>query len=173
MTSIDDNASRELSSEEGVVASMHVHPPVPGSPLLSLEMLELVEGKGIRQDTRYFNRKSRSSGQPSKRQVTIIAREQIQEHSAELGIPPLDAGVVRSNIEITGVHLERWLGCEVEMGQARVLIHELRTPCPKMDAIHPGLQQNMKNGRQGVLAQVVKSGVVRVGDPIRRLGRSN
>ena len=168
MISSNANARPDLSAHEGVVASMHVHPPVAGTPLLRLEMLELVEGKGIRQDTRYFNRKSRSTGEPSKRQVTIIARELIHQHSMELGIPSLEAGVVRANIETTGISLEKWIGCEVEMGQARLLIHDYRTPCPKMDAIHPGLQENMKNGRQGVLAQVVKSGVVRVGDPIRK-----
>jgi len=35
-----------------------------------------------------------------------------------------------------------------------------------MDAICQGLRDLMENDRQGVLAQVVKSGTIRVGDPI-------
>ena len=40
-----------------------------------------------------------------------------------------------------------------------------------MERIQPGLQERMKNGKQGVLAQVVRSGKVRVGDEIRVLRR--
>jgi MOSC domain-containing protein YiiM len=37
-----------------------------------------------------------------------------------------------------------------------------------MDRIAPGLQALMSQGRQGVLAQVVRSGKIRVGDKIQR-----
>jgi MOSC domain-containing protein YiiM len=36
-----------------------------------------------------------------------------------------------------------------------------------MNALCPGLRERMENNRQGVLAQVVRSGTIRVGDPIR------
>jgi MOSC domain-containing protein YiiM len=52
--------------------------------------------------------------------------------------------------------------------EAILFLYEPRTPCPKMYAIHPGLQESMKNARQGVLGQVVRSGLIRVGDPIRK-----
>jgi hypothetical protein len=158
-----------LSSNEGVVASLHVHPAISGGPLLNLECIELVQDQGIREDSRYFNRKSRSTGQPSKRQVTLIEREQIEEHLDQLGIPPIPAGTVRSNIETAGISLRELLGCQVQLGQAVLLAYEARTPCEKMDQIHPGLCEQMKHGRQGVLAQVLKSGIVRVGDAIRKL----
>lgn len=153
----------------GQIASLHVHPEQSGAPLLTLDALDLVAGKGIREDIRYFNRKSRRTGQPTRRQVTLIEREQIQEHANFFGIHAFSPGVVRSNIETAAIRLQELLGWEVQVGEAVLFFYESRTPCFQMDRIHPGLQEQMKNGRQGVLAQVVRSGKVRVGDAIQKL----
>lgn len=161
--------SKSRGAPNGQVASLHVHPEQSGAPLLTLDALELVARKGIREDIRYFNRKSRSTGQPTRRQVTLIEREQIQEHADFFGIPTISPGVVRSNIETTGIGLQDLLGWEVQVGEAVLFFYEPRTPCFQMERIHPGLQDQMKNGRQGVLAQVIRSGMVRVGDPIQKL----
>jgi MOSC domain-containing protein YiiM len=126
-----------------------------------------VAEKGIQEDRRYFGRTSRSTGQPSRRQVTLIEREQIAEHAAALGLEGIRAGEVRSNIETTEVDLQQLMGREVQVGEAVMRFYEPRTPCAKMDALFPGLRQLMENGRQGVLACVVRPGVVRVGDAIR------
>jgi MOSC domain-containing protein YiiM len=155
----------------GRVASLHVHPERSGDPLITLSEFELVAGKGIREDIRYFNKKSKSTGQPTRRQVSLIEREQIQEHSHHFGIPLIQPGIVRSNIETTLISLQPLVGWEIQVGEAVVFLYEPRTPCHKMERIHPGLQQQMKNGKQGVLAQVVRSGTVRVGDEIRALRR--
>ena len=72
--------------------------------MCSIPELELVAGKGIVQDERYFGRKSRN-GEPSKRQVTLIEREQIAEHCAVLGLSSIPPGMVRSNIETEGLNL--------------------------------------------------------------------
>jgi MOSC domain-containing protein YiiM len=56
----------------------------------------------------------------------------------------------------------------MEVGEAVLLFYEARTPCHKMDRIAPGLQALMSQGRQGVLAQVIRSGKIRVGDKIQR-----
>ncbi len=54
----------------------------------------------------------------------------------------------------------------MEIGEALLLFYAARTPCYKMDRIAPGLQALMSQGRQGVMAQVVRSGIIRVGDKI-------
>ena len=59
------------------------------------------------------------------------------------------------------------VGKQVEIGTALVHFYEPRTPCHKMDAIAPGLCELMKHGRQGVMAEVIRDGVVRVGDAMR------
>jgi MOSC domain-containing protein YiiM len=74
---------------------------------------------------------------------------------------------VRSNIETSGIDLISLIGREIEIGDALLLVYAPRDPCAKMDAICQGLRGLMMNNRQGVLAQVVRSGKIRVGDQIK------
>ena len=150
----------------GRVASLHLHPAESGAPLQSVEAVELVAAKGIVGDTRYFGRVSRSTGNPTRRQVTLIEREQIAEHAAAFSLEGIPPGVVRSNIETQGVNLIALLGRQVQIGDAILLIHTPRDPCEQMDAICPGLRERMLNSRQGVLAEVVRSGSIRCGDAV-------
>jgi MOSC domain-containing protein YiiM len=150
----------------GHVASLHLHPADSGQPLQPVETIEIVEGKGIAGDARYFGRLSRDTGQPSRRQVTLIEREQIVEHAAGLGLLAIAPGAVRSNIETDGINLIALLGREIEIGEAVLRLYAPRDPCAKMDAICQGLRARMMNQRQGVLAEVVRSGRVRVGDRV-------
>ncbi|MGO8931244.1 MAG: MOSC domain-containing protein [Limisphaerales bacterium] len=150
----------------GLVVSLHLHPAESGRPLQSVETVEVVEGKGTAGDARYFGRLSRDTSQPSRRQVTLIEREQIAEHAAGLGLPAIAPGAVRSNIETAGINLIALVGCEIEIGEAVLRLYAPRDPCAKMDAICQGLRARMMNQRQGVLAEVVRSGRVRIGDRI-------
>ena len=151
----------------GRIASLHLHPDEPGAPLQAIEAAEVVAGKGIVGDARYFGRLSRDPGQPSRRQVTLMEREQLGEHASALGLPSISPGAVRSNIETTGISLVALIGRDVEIGSAVLRFYAPREPCAKMDAICHGLRALMMNNRQGVLAEVVQSGTVRVGDAVR------
>lgn len=132
---------------------------------MEAEEFNLVTDKGIREDKRYFGRRNRE-GMPSKRQVTIIEREVLREHAGVLGIADLEPGEARSNIEVSGIDLVSLMGRDVQVGEAIVRFVEPRTPCYKMDALAQGLRALMENGRQGVIAIVVKDGRVRPGDSI-------
>jgi MOSC domain-containing protein YiiM len=151
--------------QSGRVESLHIHPNIAGEPLIPCAEFNLVAEKGIREDKRYFARRNRQ-GNPSKRQVTLIEREILQTHAAALGLADFDPGQVRSNIETSGIDLTSLIGSEVQVGEAILQFVERRTPCHKMDALAPGLRAIMENGRQGVIAVVVKSGRVRPGDLI-------
>jgi len=151
--------ARSSPAPLGHVASLHLHPAESGALLQAVETVEAVEGKGISGDARYF-------GRPNRRQVTLIEREQIAEHATALGLPAIAPGAVRSNIETTGLGLIALLGREIEIGEAVLRLYAPRDPCAKMDAICQGLRARMMNQRQGVLAEVVRSGRIRVGDPI-------
>ncbi len=144
----------------GRVASLHLHSAESDGQMVNVWSMELVAGKGIAGNKRYF-------GRPTRRQVTLIEREQIAEHAAILGLESIAPGVVRSNIETDGVDFSTLTGKYVRIGKdAVVLLYAPRTPCRKMDEIAPGLRKLMENGRQGMLAQVVVSGVVQAGDTI-------
>jgi hypothetical protein len=157
-----------LTAQLGRVASLHLHPRESGKPLQSVEIIEVIPDKGILGNGRYFDRTSRSTSKPSRRQVSLIAREQIAEHATALGLESIGSGVVRSNIETTDVDLMKLVGCNVQVGEAILHFYEARTPCSKMDAICLGLRNLMQNNRQGVLAEVIRPGKIRVGDVIHR-----
>lgn len=148
------------------MASLHLHPAEPGAPLQSVELIEVVAGKGIARNDRYFGRVRRSTGEPSRRQVSLMAREQIGEHAAALGLETIPPGAVRANIETVGIELMDLLDRDLSIGEAVLRLYDARTPCHKMDAICEGLKNLMENKRQGVLAEVVQSGRIRVGDGI-------
>jgi MOSC domain-containing protein YiiM len=156
-----------VESPVGRVASLHLHPTGPGARLQSVELVELVEAKGIQGDTRYFGRVSRETGKPARRQVTLMEREQIAEHAVALGLAAIPPGAVRSNVETSGIDLVALVGQEVAIGEAVLFLYAPRDPCEKMDAICKGLRELMLNNRQGVLAEVRHSGKVQVGDTIR------
>lgn len=155
-----------MTNEPGRIASLHLHPLEPGAPLIAVESIEVISGKGILGEPRYFGRVS-SNGEPGRRQVSLIEREQIAKHASALGLPSIPPGAVRSNIETTGINLVALVGRQIEIGEAVLFIVAPRDPCEKMDRICRGLRELMTHNRQGVLAQVVKSGIIRIGDQIR------
>ena len=149
-------------SDIGRVASLHIHPSKGGELMVAADSLQLEAGKGIVEDNRCFGK--------SKRQVTLIEREQLDAHAGALGMNGIAPGQARANIETRGINLHTLLGRELQIGEAVLLLYEDRTPCYKMDAVCQGLRKLMENGKQGVLAQVVKSGTVRLKDSIRAVG---
>jgi MOSC domain-containing protein YiiM len=153
----------------GRVVSLHLHPSTPEAPLQDVDAVELVEAKGIQGDSRYFGRLSRQTGKPSRRQVTLMEGEHIAEHAVALGLASIPPGAVRSNVETTGIDLLSLVGQEIRIGEAVLYLYAPRDPCQKMDAICQGLRERMRNNRQGVLAEILPSGTVRVGDLITPL----
>jgi MOSC domain-containing protein YiiM len=158
--------SLHQTSPPGRVASLHLHPIQPGASLQSADEVELVVGKGISGEPRYFGKISRSTGAPSRRQITLMEREQIAEHAVTLGLQTIPPGAVRANIETLGIDLIALIGKEIQIGEAVLFLYEARIPCEKMDAICAGFRELMKDSRQGVVAEIVRSGKVRVGDSI-------
>src|ERR1041385_2006673 len=102
----------------GRVASLHLHPLEPGAPLHSVDSFVVTAGKGIVGNDRYFERVSRSTGKLIRRQVSLIAREQISAHATALGLETIPPGAVRANIETLGLDLLDLLGQRVAIGEA-------------------------------------------------------
>jgi MOSC domain-containing protein YiiM len=150
----------------GKVASLHLHPEEAGAPLQAVDAIQVVESMGILGSARYYGRRHRLTGKLSRRQVSLIEREQIAEHAAVLGLIHIPPGAVRANIETTELDLISLIGTRIEIGEAVLFLYEAREPCAKMDAVCQGLRNLMLNQRQGVLAEVVVSGKISIGDLI-------
>ncbi|MEO7296997.1 MAG: MOSC domain-containing protein [Verrucomicrobiota bacterium] len=147
------------------VASLHLHPCTSGAQFIPVTTFEVMEGKGIVGNGRFFERRSRSGG-PSRRQVSLIENEQIAEHSAAMGLNNISQGAIRSNIQTNGVDLVALIGKQVQIGDAILFIYEARTGCWKMDLICDGLKKLTEGNRLGVLAQIIQSGRITIGDNI-------
>ncbi len=116
----------------------------------------LLAGYGIERD--------RKGGHP-KRNLNVMDREILNQLAAE-GYPagPGDLG---ENLIVEGVLLSALpSGTRVRIGLDAVIeVIELRTGCYKLIALDPRLPE-VSAGRIGVMARVVESGVVRVGDAV-------
>jgi MOSC domain-containing protein YiiM len=150
----------------GKIESLHFHSQIQNKPMISTSKMSLVEGKGILGNPRYYD-KTTAAGQKNRRQVSLIEREQVAEHENQIEMK-LEAGVVRSNIETSGIDLIDMIDKYLMIGDKAVLyIFMARKPCYKMDDICDGLQNLMKGNRQGVIGEVIISGDIKVGDIIK------
>ena len=79
----------------------------------------------------------------------------------------LAPGDIRENVATSGIDLASLReGDRLRIGaEAEVVISHPCDPCSKMDALRPGLQEDIR-GRRGMLGTVSASGVAVAGDPI-------
>jgi MOSC domain-containing protein YiiM len=97
-----------------------------------------------------------------KRNVLFVAAEDLDA----LGVEP---GAVKENFTVRGADVMRWpIGQRLVIGDAEFEISMICDPCENMEKIRPGLQAELE-GRRGMLARVLKTGDVTVGDPITLL----
>jgi MOSC domain-containing protein YiiM len=123
-------------------------PPVPAPSI------RLLEGRGIEGDRHVKPRGSR--------QVLLMA----EENCDAFGLSP---GEVRENITTRGIDLQSLApGTRLEIGGALLEITKDCEPCSFIDSLRPGLAGRMVR-RRGMLARVLRSGEVRVGDGITPL----
>ena len=84
-------------------------------------------------------------------------------HLDSVGVEP---GAIRENLTVEGDDVQRWpVGQQVRVGEALFEITMVCDPCRRMDELRPGLRAEL-DGRRGMLARVVESGEVAVGDEI-------
>jgi MOSC domain-containing protein YiiM len=97
---------------------------------------------------------------PPKREVLFVSKE----HLDSVGVAP---GAIRENITVEGDDVEQWpIGQRVRVGEAEFEITMVCDPCHRMDELREGLRAQLQ-GKRGMLARIVESGEVAVGDDVR------
>lgn len=97
-----------------------------------------------------------------RRQVLFASVEHLQAVEVE-------PGAIRENLTVEGDDVEQWaVGQRVAIGEAEFEVSMVCDPCERMEQLRPGLREQLQ-GRRGMLARVVKSGNVAVGDEVRVL----
>jgi MOSC domain-containing protein YiiM len=96
---------------------------------------------------------------PPRREVLFVSKE----HLDSVNVEP---GTIRENITVEGDDVQRWpVGQRVRAGGAEFEITMVCDPCHRMDELRHGLRAEL-DGKRGMLARVVESGEVAVGDEI-------
>jgi MOSC domain-containing protein YiiM len=123
-------------------------------PMKEVSEIEAIENKGF---------KGCIHGRPkSKRQVLLMDRETLDK----FGIPP---GAVKENVTVKGMDFQTLaIGRRLKIGESLLEITIPCDPCPRMDEIRMGLQQELR-GQRGWLCWVVQAGMIRKGDAVEVL----
>ena len=99
---------------------------------------------------------------PGSRQVLLVDRESLEAMN-------LQPGWLRENITTDGLNVNGLpIGQQLQIGQARIEVAAVCTPCDLMEKIRPGLRREIW-GRRGMLCRVLEGGMIRRGDAIERV----
>lgn len=130
----------------------HHGQPAGEHPLLEVEAVECVAGRGIAGD-RFFDFKENYKGQ-----VTFFAWETIEAFRREMALPEASPAATRRNVITEGTDLPGLVGTRFEIqGVAFEGVEECK-PCHWMNgALGPGAEQWLK-GQGGLRARILTSG---------------
>lgn len=123
-------------------------------PLLEVDSIECVAGRGIRGD-RFFDYKEDYKGQ-----ITFFADEVYQDLCQTLGVKDTSPAVFRRNVITRGADLNALIRQEFEIQGIRFLGTGECSPCYWMNqAFHPRAEEQLK-GRGGLRAKIMQSGTL-------------
>jgi MOSC domain-containing protein YiiM len=78
-------------------------------------------------------------------------------------------GMISENITTDGLNVNSLpLGQLLRVGEARLEVSAVCTPCSQVERIRPGLRKELW-GRRGMLCRVVAGGMIRRGDLIEKI----
>ena len=101
----------------------------------------------------------------SLRQVTVQAVGELAKAAAQAG-RPIDPGLTRRNITISGDFVPRIAGHRWSIGEVELEVTRDAAPCTLMEEIFGrGAQESLK-GRAGVACRVISGGEIAVGDAV-------
>jgi MOSC domain-containing protein YiiM len=135
----------------------------------AINEVRAVTGKGLEGDRYFLRTGTYSPKHEPAREVTLIEIEAIDALERDYGVK-LGPGDARRNIVTRGVALNHLVGKEFRVGEAVLRGIRLCEPCQHLvrltghEKVLPGLVH-----RGGLRAQIVKDGMIRVGDTVTTL----
>lgn len=127
------------------------------APMETLESADIDAATGVAGDFR---------GKPGNRQVTLLAARDWQAACEELGAE-VHWTTRRANLFVDEMDLPKAAGHVVAIGPVRLRTTIEVDPCSRMDEQVPGLTKALQDDwRGGVACEVVKGGLVSVGDEV-------
>ncbi len=150
---------------EGKLVSINVTDEA-GAQMRSVEHVNAVAGKGLEGDRYFAGTGSYSQKQDGLRQVTFIEIEAVQALQSEVSIS-LEPGSTRRNLVTQGVPLNHLVGKTFIVGQVTFRGLLLCEPCQNLaNMTEAGVLPALIH-RGGLRAEILTSGAIQTGDPIR------
>jgi MOSC domain-containing protein YiiM len=129
--------------------------PAGEHPIVAVEQIECVAGRGIRGD-RFFDYKDNYKGQ-----ITFFSMEVFETLRRELNLPAAQPQATRRNTFVRGADLNDLIGREFGVQGVRFAGIEESRPCDWMNAaLGPGAEDWLK-GRGGLRARILTDGVLK------------
>jgi MOSC domain-containing protein YiiM len=151
----------------GTVLSIQIAPNGTDS-LRNLEQINAIEGMGLEGD-RYYNRTGTYSNKHDEsREATFIESEALEALAKDYNVE-LKGTESRRNISTRGVALNHLVGKEFKVGEAVFRGIRLCEPCTHLEEVSGKPARKGLIHRGGLRAQIVKSGMIQVGDEIESL----
>lgn len=154
-----DNAAMQL----GEVLSIHVA-SASAAATVQVDDVRAEAERGLVGDRKYID--SPKADNPSRRQITLIEAENIEQFNDAVD-EPVTPGELRRQVVTQGVRLNDLVDQEFYVGEVRVRGTMLCEPCEYLaQLISRPVLYHLK-GRGGLCAQILTSGTIRRGDAIR------
>jgi MOSC domain-containing protein YiiM len=132
----------------------HYGQPAGEHPIVPVDEIECVAGRGIRND-RFFNYKEDYKGQ-----ITFFAMEVLEALRSELNLPDALPQATRRNAFVRGRDLNTLIGREFVVQGVRFAGVEESKPCYWMNtALGPGAEDWLR-GRAGLRCRILTEGVL-------------
>ncbi|SPE50278.1 MOSC domain containing protein [Verrucomicrobia bacterium] len=132
----------------------HHDQPAGKTPIVEVNQIECVAGRGIRDD-RFFDFKENYKGQ-----ITFFSLEIFDALRRELNLPQAQPSATRRNALVGGEDLNSLIGAEFEIQGIRFAGVEQCKPCHWMDsALGPGAEAWLQ-GRGGLRARILTDGIL-------------
>jgi MOSC domain-containing protein YiiM len=134
--------------------------PDRGLPMRVLEEATLLTDRGIDGD----RSSARSPG--GKRQVSLIQAEHFPVIASFVGHDRISPALFRRNLVVQGINLIGLRASAFRIGEVLLRGNGFCEPCSKMEQALGTGGYNAMRGHGGILARIVRGGVIRLGDEV-------
>jgi MOSC domain-containing protein YiiM len=147
----------------GTVESIHIASAAK-APMRAVDQIEAIPGVGLEGD-RYALKQGTFFKPEPDFELTLIEAEAIEAIRREYDVD-LPAGNARRNVVTRGVALNHLVGREFALGGVKIRGIRLCEPCSHLQALTELPVIKALRHRGGLRAQILTSGVIRVGDAV-------
>jgi MOSC domain-containing protein YiiM len=147
----------------GKIESIHVAAGAK-APMQSIDHVEAIAGVGLEGD-RYANRQGTFFKPEPDFELTLIEAEALEALARDYRLQ-LEPGNARRNLVTRGVALNHLVGREFKVGDAIIRGIRLCEPCSHLQSLTGLDVMKGLRHRGGLRAQILRSGIVRVGDRV-------